>query len=111
VDPTALTTTVNNYNSYVTAKADPDFGKPAASLLYQINAPPYYAVWMNLVIHDTIGGAAINDKCQVLDVYGNVIPSLYAGGEAAGGLDLIGMAKGTVQGRVAAEYAVMEQSW
>ena len=111
VDPTALTTTINNYNSYVTAGADPDFGKPASLLKNQINTPPYYAVWTNIVIHDTCGGATINENCQVLDINGNAIPNLYAGGETAGGLDFLGVAKGIVQGRIAGENAAIDQSW
>ncbi len=31
------------------------------------------------------GGLKINTKCQVIDVNGQVIPHLYAGGMAAGG--------------------------
>jgi succinate dehydrogenase/fumarate reductase flavoprotein subunit len=111
VDPTALSTTITNYNSYVVAGSDPDFGRAKTALLYQINTSPYYAVWTSIQIHDTTGGVAINSKSQVLDIYGYVIPSLYAGGEAAGGLDLIGMAKGVIQGRIAGENAATEQSW
>jgi hypothetical protein len=109
----SLTATVNTYNSFITASppADTAFGKPASALKYQINAPPYYAVWTNLVLHDTCGGVGINANSQVLDVNGIVIQGLYAGGEAAGGLDLIGTEKGIVQGRVAGENAATDQSW
>jgi hypothetical protein len=37
---------------------------------------------------------------------GEVIPGLYAGGEAAGGFDKHGLGKGTVQGYIAGTHAV-----
>jgi fumarate reductase flavoprotein subunit len=113
VPPGSLTATINKYNSYVAASppADPDFGKPATLLIHQINTPPYYAIWTNVVLHDTCGGVPVNGDAQVLDINGNTIPNLYAAGEAAAGLDTIGMAKGVVMGRVAGENASFAQSW
>jgi len=109
----SLTATITKYNSYVAASppADPDFGRPASLLTHQINTPPYYAVWCNLVLHDTAGCCTVNENGQVIDWNGNTIQSLYAAGEAAGGLDLIGMAKGVVMGRVCGENAAVAQSW
>jgi predicted oxidoreductase len=51
----------------------------------------------------------VNAKCQVLDIEGKVIPGLYAGGEAAGGLDVIGMPRGIIMGRFAGENAAAEK--
>jgi len=39
-----------------------------------------------------------------------VIPGLYAAGEVAGSLDIIGMAKGVVMGRIAGESAATEKA-
>lgn len=102
----ALEKTVANYNSYVDAGKDPDFGKPAPK--YKIQAPPFYAAWSTPVIHDTRAGLRINTKCQVVDLYGNVIPGLYCGGESAGGFSLHGLARCTVQGRIAGNNAATE---
>ena len=58
-----------------------------------------------------MGGVEINEKAQVLDVNGNVIPGLYAAGEVTGGIhgsNRLGgnaLADITVFGRIAGENA------
>lgn len=47
---------------------------------------PFYAVPITTTIHHTMGGLRINEKPQVLDKNGNVIPGLYAAGEITGGI-------------------------
>jgi succinate dehydrogenase/fumarate reductase flavoprotein subunit len=106
----ALTDTVTKYNSYVDQKADPDFKKARIYLANKIETPPFHAVAVSLQVHDTMGGLPINAKAQVLDIYGKVIPGLYAAGEVAGSLDIIGMAKGVVMGRIAGESAATEKA-
>ncbi len=101
----ALSETVHRYNTFVDKGTDPDFGKPEGSLQHKIETPPFYAVWMSIQVHDTAGGLATNARSQVLDICGNAIPGLYAAGEAAGGLDKIGMGRGIVMGRIAGENA------
>jgi succinate dehydrogenase/fumarate reductase flavoprotein subunit len=100
---TALQETVSRYNSFVDAGKDTDFGKPTPK--YKIQNPPFYAAWATPVIHDTRSGLRINAKCQVVDLEGNVIPGLYCGGESAGGFSLHGLARCTVQGRIAGKNA------
>ena len=43
--------------------------------------PPYYAIPLCPRFLNTQGGPKRNDKCQVLDMYENVIPRLYTAGE------------------------------
>jgi len=105
----ALAETVRKYNSYVDAGADPDFGKPKNLLQSKIETSPFYAVWISLYVHDTCGGLAVNARSQVLDIYGKVIPGLYAGGEAAGGLGVAGMPRAIITGRIAGENAAAEK--
>ena len=95
----ALQDTVTRYNSFVDAGKDADFGKPTPK--FKIQTPPFYAAWATPVVHDTRSGLRINAKCQVVDLNGNVIPGLYCGGESAGGFSLHGLARCTVQGRIA----------
>jgi hypothetical protein len=102
----ALQNTLTKYNSYVDTANDPDFGKPAPK--FKIQTPPFYAAWAVPVIHDTRAGLRINAKCQVVDFSGNVIPGLYCGGESAGGFSLHGLARCTVQGRIAGRNAAAE---
>jgi succinate dehydrogenase/fumarate reductase flavoprotein subunit len=99
-----LEKTVERYNSFVDGAKDLDFGKPTPK--YKIQAPPFYAAWATPVVHDTRSGLRINAKCQVVDVAGNIIPGLYCGGESAGGFSLHGLARCTVQGRIAGREAV-----
>jgi succinate dehydrogenase/fumarate reductase flavoprotein subunit len=103
----ALAETVRKYNSYVEAGADPDFNKPQKLLQSRIETPPFYAVWISLYVHDTCGGLAVNGRSQVLDIHGKVIPGLYAGGEAAGGLGVAGMPRAIITGRIAGENAAV----
>jgi succinate dehydrogenase/fumarate reductase flavoprotein subunit len=102
----ALESTVARYNSFVESGKDEDFGKAAPK--YKIQAPPFYAAWAMPVIHDTRAGLRINDKCQVIEFSGNVIPGLYCAGESAGGFGLHGLARCLVQGRIAGMNAAAE---
>jgi hypothetical protein len=102
----ALENTVARYNSFVAARKDEDFGKPAPR--FKIEKPPFYAAWATPVIHDTRAGLRINANCQVLDFHGRVIPGLYCGGESAGGFGLHGLARCIVQGRIAGRNAAVE---
>ena len=104
VPAAALEETVEKYNSYVDLGEDPDFERPTP--MYKIQTPPFYAAWATPICHNPHSGLRINEKTQVIDIYGEVIPGLYAGGEAAGGSSLAGVGEGIVQGRIAAMDAV-----
>ena len=84
-DLTALLSTVEQYNAYIKAKEDKEFGKQITNQ-QTINQPPYYLMRMRPKIHHTMGGLAINTKGQVLDKSGKPIPKLYAAGETTGGV-------------------------
>ena len=104
----ALVKTVERYNSFVESGADADFGKPSPR--FRIQTPPFHAAWATPVIHDTRVGLRINAKCEVVDLQGRVISGLYCGGESAGGFSLHGMARCTVQGRLAGINAAASPS-
>ncbi|MBR2834445.1 MAG: FAD-binding protein [Coriobacteriales bacterium] len=84
MDPAALAETIAIYNGYCAAGEDPEFGRPAtnndAPNLIAIDEPPYYALRLQPSLYNTLGGPRKNYKGQVLDVFGNVIPRLYAVG-------------------------------
>jgi succinate dehydrogenase/fumarate reductase flavoprotein subunit len=94
-----LEATVKRYNELVAKKVDEDFGK--VNLAAQIIKPPFHAVKWAHHKHNTLGGVTINPKSQVLGWDQKVIPGLYAAGESAGNMDLIGLAKPFVFGRIA----------
>ena len=99
----ALEETVARYNSFVEKGKDEDFAKPTPK--YKIQTPPFHAAWSTPCIHDCISGLRINGKAQVIDLWGQVIPALYCGGETAGGFNQHGLAKSLTFGRIAGREA------
>jgi tricarballylate dehydrogenase len=63
-----------------------------------------------VVWHDSYGGLRVNGKHQVIDMQGQVIPGLYAGGEAVGGFQKHGLGKGHVHGFIAGTNAAAESA-
>ncbi len=101
-----LEKTVARYNTFVDAKKDGDFDKPAESLTKKIETGPFHAVRLVLCVHNLTGGLAINDNAQVLGQDMKPIKGLYAAGESAGGLYVgNGMPRAIMPGRWAGEHA------
>jgi fumarate reductase flavoprotein subunit len=102
IDPAALAAEVAKYNGYAEAGLDPEFGRKvfgvadAGTLNKPLNTPPYY-------IHGPQKGEVtsapltlnINTNFEVKDVFGNVIPGLYAGGNAGKGRAPMSIGHGT----------------
>ena len=101
--PENLEATVARYNALVEAGFDADYEK--ANIQYKLENPPFYAAWCTPVYHDSYGGLMVNEHCQVMDRWGNVIPGLYAGGEVAGGWSEHGLGKCVVMGYIAGDHA------
>jgi len=93
-----LEETVARYNALADKGADDDFEKP---VLHRIDTPPFYAACASIRVLDSYGGLRINGKAQVLDTQGEVIPGLYAGGEASGGGSQHGIGRASVHGYIA----------
>ena len=77
-----LEETVARYNEIAAKGKDEDFEKP---VMHKIDTPPFYAARYRSRMDNSYGGLRINGKAQVMDLEGEVIPGLYAGGEASGG--------------------------
>ena len=84
IDPEAFAKTMTDWNSYVEAKEDPDFGR--TSFANPLDSAPYYAIDVTAGIHHTMGGLKIDPDTEVMDTEGNVIPGLFAAGEVTGGV-------------------------
>jgi len=84
VDPAVLRTTIETYNQAVAQKSDREFGKTLLGV--QLNKPPFFASPRKPTIHHTMGGVEINERTQVIDRNGRVIPGLFAAGEVTGGI-------------------------
>jgi fumarate reductase flavoprotein subunit len=83
----ALVETINTHNGYVEAGNDPDFGKVIdKGVMMKIENGPYYAIPQWPSVHHTMGGLTITEKTEVQDIWGAVIPGLYAAGEVTGGV-------------------------
>ena len=102
-----LEETVARYNAFADKGKDEDFEK---SVLHRIDTPPFYAATASIRVLDSYGGLRINGKAQVLDTQGEVIPGLYAGGEASGGGAQHGIGRASVHGYIAGTNAAQERS-
>lgn len=85
VDPGVLKATVDEYNGSCACGHDGLFAK-APRYLKPLSGPRFYAVRCRTVFLGTLGGIKINERMEVIDKGGKVIPGLYAGGYDAGGM-------------------------
>lgn len=115
VPPAALEETVAQYNRAVDEKRDP-VGREPWMLVRRIERPPFYAAKVQMCVHFTMGGIAIDEEARVLDASDKVIPGLYAAGEATGGIHGANRVGGNalvgafVFGRIAGENAARENA-
>ena len=105
-----LAETVATWNGYADAGEDPEFERHEDAPMNPIATPPFYALSIMIIWHDSYGGLRVNGRQQVVDMQGQVIPGLYAGGEAVGGFNKHGLGKGHVHGYIAGTNAVEEPS-
>jgi fumarate reductase flavoprotein subunit len=99
-----------------TTGVDSQFPTRCAGLV-PINTPPYYATRTYDYNLGAIGGLRIDTKARVIDVNGNPIPHLFAGGQVAGGFmgsfypgTGTGILSTLVFGKAAAESALAESA-
>ena len=84
-DVDAFLETISKYNSVKgTNDPDPEYGVPNEQLSF-VEEGPFYGVLMVSLNAGTMGGIQTQVTGEVLDIYGNVIPGLYACGEASNG--------------------------
>ena len=114
----ALEATVNEYNAGVDKGSDvfgrktlvAAFGKPV-----KIEQAPFYAFPSTAYILGTYGGILTNEKAQVVDVFGQTVPGLYAAGEIIGGVHGAAYMTGTafgkalIFGRIAAKSVLAQK--
>lgn len=116
LDPAVLTETIKKHNAYLADKKDPEFGKNITPQMLSIEQGPYYAIAQWPAVHHTMGGLRVNKEAQALDIWGKVIPRLYAAGEVTGGLHGANRLGGnatpdaTVFGRIAGLNAAAEKA-
>lgn len=81
----ALQATLSQWNESVTNQSDEAFGR-TTGMAIGLEQAPFYAIKIAPGVHHTMGGLKINTNAEILNEAGEVIPGLYASGEATGGL-------------------------
>ncbi len=101
IDPVTLAATFERFNENAAEGVDPDFKRGEFSFdvrtggdssrddlanpcLAPLATPPFYAAKIYPGSLGTCGGLQINENAQVLNVWGETIPGLYAVGNASG---------------------------
>jgi flavocytochrome c len=108
---------VKRWNTFVEQKKDAELDGMIFKDAVPNVTPPYYAARLWPRVHHTMGGLAINKNAQVIGFDLKPMPSLYAAGEATGGvhgavrLGSCAMADCVVFGRIAGQNAAKEQPW
>jgi succinate dehydrogenase/fumarate reductase flavoprotein subunit len=80
LDAASLRATIERYQAHCAAGYDPDFGRPADTLL-PLAQPPFYAVKLWPTLLNTQGGPRRNARSQVVGALGDTVPRLYSAGE------------------------------
>ena len=98
----AMVETVNRYSSYVDAGDDPEFGRKnlvgTSGKPVKLDTAPFYGIISVPGTTHYNGGLRINTKMQVINVFGEIIPGLYAAGEVTGGFHGAGYMSGSALG-------------
>jgi fumarate reductase flavoprotein subunit len=82
VNPDMLQKTVDEYNKFCEKGHDDLFAKNP-KYLRPVKQPKFYAFRIRVMAYTTLGGIKINERTNVLDTEGAVIPGLYAAGDVA----------------------------
>ena len=114
LDPDKVKEAVDRFNGFVDAGYDEDFFMDAKYLqLAGIKDAPFYAFHYVNGINCTDAGLLVDDEMRVLNADGDIIPGLYAAGNASGGMfgpDYPARFGGFSVGRAAAGGMVAVQS-
>lgn len=124
IDPKGLKETIDKYNSDIKSVGyDTVFDRRTLEgcdgTPVTIDTPPFYAVKCKGSTSSFKGGLKINTRCQMVNQYDEVIPSLYAAGELTGGLwgadgtylPCTMVTAAMTFGRIAGRNAATEPSW
>jgi succinate dehydrogenase/fumarate reductase flavoprotein subunit len=115
VAETVLGETIARWNALCEAGDDADLGRPAPSMMTLTTPPFHYAkVWP--ICSNTHGGPVHNAQQQILNVYNEPIPRLYAAGELGGVFGHLYLAGGNmaecfVGGWIAGRHVAGLEQW
>ena len=86
IAPEPLAATIREHNAVLKSGQKDRFDKQITDRMHPMEKGPFYAVAQWPSVHFCMGGLRINQDAQVLDIWGNLIPKLYAAGEVCGGV-------------------------
>jgi succinate dehydrogenase/fumarate reductase flavoprotein subunit len=114
INPENLENSVMRWNSFASAKHDPDFGR--ILMLEPFGKGPYYAVELSPSMLNTQGGPRRNEKAQIVRPDGTPIPRLYSAGELGSIYSYLYQGTGNIGeclafGRIAGRNAATETPW
>ncbi|HKX10983.1 MAG TPA: FAD-dependent oxidoreductase [Stellaceae bacterium] len=112
VNAAVLADTIARWNQACARENDPEFGRPASSMM-ALGGPPLYAARLWPVVSNTQGGPRHDERQRVVDAFGAPIPRLYAAGELGSVFGHLYMSGGNlaecfVGGRIAGREAAAE---
>lgn len=112
VDATVLAATIDEYNGFVAAGEDKDFGRDPKQMK-QLATGPFYAAELIPQILYTINGLVISEKSEVLDWNNEPIKRLYAAGDVCQGVlySPITITGCCAQGQIASEQITALDAW
>ncbi len=114
-DAAILQASLDRWNALVRDHKDADFGRPPGTMA-SVKEPPFYVGEVWPVVSNTQGGPIHNTRQQIIDVFGDPIPRLYAAGElgsAFGYLYLSGanLSECLITGKIAGREAAALAPW
>ncbi|MFH1651713.1 MAG: FAD-dependent oxidoreductase [Chloroflexota bacterium] len=110
-----LAATIARFNGFTDGGKDEDYDRPAKSL-GALRTPPYYAIAEYPGGPNTEGGPIKNARSQVISIFGQPIPRLYAAGEIASAWSFLyqvggNIAECIISGQAAGKNAAAESPW
>lgn len=113
-----LKETVKRYDASLATGKDEEWGRYLQKDAKPVETPPFYVMRLMPKVHHCMGGVRINAKAQALDIRNDqLIPGLYAAGEATGGvhgavrLGSCATLDCLIFGRIAGRNAAAEKPW
>ena len=115
VGETVLGATIERWNALCEAGDDADLGRPAPSMM-KLTTPPFHYAKVWPICSNTHGGPVHNAQQQILNVYDEPIPRLYAAGEMGGVFGHLYLAGGNmaecfVGGWIAGRHVAGLEQW
>lgn len=115
VEAPVMRATLDRWNDLCRRRHDDDFSRPPGTMT-RIESPPFYVGEVWPVVSNTQGGPVHNARQQIINVFGEPIPRLYAAGEMGSAFGYLYLSGGNlsecmVTGKVAGSEAAALAAW